>query len=669
MNVKIFIKDRAPVGVLSILLIIYLALCGWLIARDLSLVTRRTSYDVSPVIPLTAETSPGTIPQNRVDSEQDMNFDLTSLTAVGGSDKAKTITVGSIDKDSGFKFQLELDPRGAAIRKATFSEYDDRNHKNPQPLVILAPVGRGRDKELLPMANGRFVFVDQKLQLRLDKINWKTSRVVRGMDGSQKVEFEVLVKDAGTKDILKIKKSYKVMPDCYHLQCDIAVENLSESELKTRFDLQGPAGIGREDIRRDARKVIGGFVNTQGQVASEGLSVKDLKKATNIENRRLLYKDANYKFIWAAAVNKYFAAILRPVPEENKQRVDWVQEKIGDYYDPDGMVEGDETIGLMMRTSANLLAPAGQKGSTKIYPFQLFLGPKDRSLFEKNDLYRQLGFIQTIDFLACCCPAAIISPLAFGIISLMKWMHGFIYNYGIVIIILVFLVRIVLHPVTKKSQVSMGKFGKLAPKVEEIKKRYANNKAEMNKQIMALYKEQGVNPMLSFLPMMLQMPIWIALYSAIYASVDLRGAAFLPFWITDLSVPDALFRFSSITLPIFGRLDSFNLLPILLGVAMYFQQKMMPSQASAAASPQAAQQQKMMKIMMPLMFPLLLYKAPSGLNLYIMASTFAGVIEQYIIRKHMREKQQQQDQGMVAVTSKTGGKVKKKKPKPFYKQF
>jgi len=173
---------------------------------------------------------------------------------------------------------------------------------------------------------------------------------------------------------------------------------------------------------------------------------------------------------------------------------------------------------------------------------------------------------------------------------------------------------------------------------------------------------------MGFLPMMVQMPILIALWSAIYTSIDLRGAPFLPFWITDLSVPDALVRFSTVTVPLLGwKIDSLNLLPILMGVAMYLQQKLMPSQA--AASPQAAQQQKMMMIMMPLFLPLILYKGPSGVNLYFMTSTFAGVIEQHIIRKHIREKEQVESKGLVAATSKTGGKVKKKKPKPFYRTY
>jgi YidC/Oxa1 family membrane protein insertase len=156
------------------------------------------------------------------------------------------------------------------------------------------------------------------------------------------------------------------------------------------------------------------------------------------------------------------------------------------------------------------------------------------------------------------------------------------------------------------------------------------------------------------------------LWSAVYTSIDLRGAQFLPFWITDLSAPDALVRFSTVPIPLLGwKIDSLNLLPILMGIAFYLQQKMTPQQT--AADPQVAQQQKMMMIMMPLLFPLMLYKAPSGVNLYIMASTFAGVVEQYVIKKHIREKEEAELQGLVAVTSKTGGKVKKKKPKPFFR--
>ncbi|MHC4657709.1 MAG: membrane protein insertase YidC [Planctomycetota bacterium] len=600
------------------------------------------------------------------------------------------------DPDLGFKLQLELSSKGAAIRKATFSNgndngFDDRDYKNPQPLVILSPVGG----DILSMAVKQFVLVQHQKQFDLDKLSWKRVAVGEGYDGCQTAQFEAIIKDPAGEPVVRLTQTFKICVGSYQVDCDLVVENRTGGEQEVRFGLTGPVGIGREGIRGDMRKVVGGFfVTSKEEVVSsrKGIQSSFLGRKIGLKDATVEYQEAlrtgnrmqieeakknlrigrnlprRYKpadFLWAAATNKYFAAILRPVPGDGKIYCDWVVDKTGRFYNPDGderANSGDETVGVDFRIASSIAA-----NSSLVCKFQLYLGPKDKSLFDKNEQYKNLGFVQTIDFMGCCCPASIIRPLAFGILALMKWMYGFIHNYGVVIIILVFLFRLAIHPVTKKSQVSMSKMSKLAPKVEEIKKKYANNKAEMNKRMMALYKEQGASPIMGMLPMMVQMPIWIALWSAVYASVELRGAPFLPFWITDLSVPDALFRFGAVTLPLFGKLDSFNLLPILMGVAFYLQQKLMPSQA--ATSPQAAQQQKMMKIMLPLLFPLMLYKGPSGVNLYIMSSVFAGVFEQHIIRKHIREKEDAESKGLVAATSKTGGKVKKKKPKPFYRNM
>ena len=605
----------------------------------------------------------------------DVNSPVAQIKAVetvrfgAAASLARSVTLGSVDAKSGYKFRLELSSKGAAVRQAVFSGFTDCDYKNPQPLVILAPAREESSGEVLSLANTIFVFVGPQVQLHLDRLHWKSFDVETAGDGSRTARFEAIIKNEDTgSPAVKLAKTYKVVRDSYLLDCRIAIENLTDGEQKVQFGLAGPVGIGREDPSRDDRKVVAGFRDSQGQVVGVRLDTRKLIKARTVDDRRLVSGAAG--FLWAAIANKYFAAILVPVADEGKESCDWAADKTGWFYNPDGdkrADSGDETVGLDLKTAPVTLGPAGQAGSSKTYNFRLYLGPKDKSLFDKNEMYRKLGFVQTIDFMACCCPASIINPLAFGILAAMKWMHGFIGNYGVVIIIFVFLVRLALHPITKMSQVSMSKFSKLAPKAEEIKKKYADNKPEMNKQLMALYKEQGATPIMGLLPMMAQMPIWIALYSAIYASIDLRGAAFLPFWITNLSAPDSLVRVATITLPLFGKISSLNLLPILMGVAFYLQQKLMPSQAKAAATPEAAQQQKMMSVMMTVLFPLMLYRAPSGLNLYIMASTFAGVIEQFVIRRHIQKKEQAEAQGLVAVTSKTGGKVKKKKFKPFFR--
>jgi len=579
------------------------------------------------------------------------------FSAVGGN--PKTITLGSLDPNTGFKFLLDLTSRGAGIDKATLSEFDDRGHKNPQPLAILSPTVNLDGTPAFSMAN-RTLTLDNQLQFRLDKLDWITSDVETD-NNAQIARFEAIIKDKTTgQPAIKLTRTYLVSPGIYHIDCNLTIENVSPAEHKFQFELTGPAGIKKDDPRTDPRKTIAAFRDTRGEVISTILDISKLKKAATPENRQLIQHNAG--FLWAAITCKYFAAIVIPTPDANTNFCNWITDKSGWCANPDG----EETVGINLKTTAVTLAPAG----IKTFNFKLFLGPKDKSLFDKVPMYKNLSFVQTMDFMACCCPLAIIHPLAFGILWTMKWLYSFIPNYGIVIIILVLLVRLILHPLTRLSQVSMSKYAKFnaLPEVQEIRKQYGKNMMEMNRRIGEVQKKYGVShsaAVMGMLPTLVQMPIWIALYGAVYASIDLRGAQFLPFWITDLSAPDALFRFKAVVLPLFGTLDSFNLLPILMGVAFYLQQKLMPAQA--AADPQAAQQQKIMMFMMPVMFPMMLYTSPSGLNLYIMASVFGGVIEQYLIKKHIAKQEQLHAENLVPVTSKTGGKVKKQKPKPFFK--
>jgi YidC/Oxa1 family membrane protein insertase len=656
--------------ILVLIVVGFVAFCGWLVIESGPCENCRPERGPCILLQQTTATE-GKEGGNTAGAEKETFEEAESIGFRADHAPATSVKLGSTDSKSNYLLEVELVTKAGAIRSAVFSQFKDRDPNNPQPLQILSPVTRHDGSEVLSMANTSFVFVKQELELDLDELHWESLGVEKG-DGWQKGSFATVIKDSNYVPVVKLTKSYKITADSYLLDCDFTIENLTDSEQKVRFNLGGPTGLGKESFRSDMRQVIAGFRNKEGDVEPVGLDYKKLSKAKEVADRRLAKPGAN--FLWIAAINKYFAAIVVPVADEGKDFCDWVADKTGQFYNPDGderSNSGDETIGLDLKIATNTLAEAGRANSKKTYKFQFYLGPKDKSLFDKTQLYKELGFAHTITFMPCaCCPiTCIIHPIAFAILWLMKWMYGFIGNYGIVIIILVFLFRLVMHPITKKSQISMRKMTKLAPKAEEIKKKYANNKAEMNKQMMALYKEQGASPIMGFLPMMFQMPIWIALWSAVYASIDLRGAEFLPFWITDLSVPDAAYTFEKvIKLPWPDwRIESLNLLPLLMGLAFYLQQKLMPHQAGASANPQIAQQQKMMMIMMPLLFPLMLYKAPSGVNLYIMSSTFAGVFEQYFIRKHIREKEEAESKGLVAATSKTGGKVKKKKPKSFYK--
>jgi YidC/Oxa1 family membrane protein insertase len=207
---------------------------------------------------------------------------------------------------------------------------------------------------------------------------------------------------------------------------------------------------------------------------------------------------------------------------------------------------------------------------------------------------------------------------------------------------------VILHPITKKGQVNMLRMQKqmqrLAPKIEALKQQYGSDRQKFGQEQMRLYRDEGINPMtqmMGCLPMGLQMPIWIALYTMLNTTLELRHQPFV-LWIRDLAAPDALIQFGvdswvyrhSGWVPFLGPIDAFNLLPILLGITMYLQQRLMPKPASPTTSTDQQKQQQMMMNFMSVFMAFIFYNMPSGLNLYIGASSLFGAIEQWRIRQH-----------------------------------
>ena len=365
-------------------------------------------------------------------------------------------------------------------------------------------------------------------------------------DDTQIVRFEAIIKDKTTdKPAIKLIKTYRVTPKIYDLDCDLTVENLSSDEHKIQFELTGPAGIKRDDPRTDPRKAIAAFRDTKGEIVSTILAIDKLKKAATPEDRQLIQHNAG--FLWAAITCKYFAAIVIPTPDANMNFCNWITDKSGWSANPDGVRNYQASIS---KQQPSPLPRQEIKPSTSSCSSAPRINP---SSTKYRCTKTSASSIQWILWPAAA-RLAIIHPLAFGILWLLKWLYTFIPNYGIVIIILVLLVRLILHPLTRLSQVSMSKYAKFnaLPEVQEIRKQYGKNMMEMNRRIGEVQKKYGVShsaAIMGMLPTMVQMPIWIALYGAVYASIDLRGAQFLPFWITDLSAPDALFRFKAITCP------------------------------------------------------------------------------------------------------------------------
>ncbi|MHC4565832.1 MAG: YidC/Oxa1 family insertase periplasmic-domain containing protein, partial [Planctomycetota bacterium] len=452
---------------LTLVVVVYVLFCGWLVIETGLFDGSLRGGDGCILLQQTTATEPA--PAAGAPESDGTQLKAAKDVSYGANHAPdKTVTLGSADRTSGYKYAVELVSIGAAMRTATFSEFDDRDHKDPQQLVIISPI-QDAAGEILAMANRDFVFVDHGQRFPLDKLHWK---IVENETTVDTARFEATLKNEDTGEpVIKLTKTYRIRQDSYLLDCDITVENLGDVEQEVRFNMSGPGGFDREGFRTDNRKIVAGYRNSKNEIVSTSLSKKALAKAKKISERRP--KDPGGEFLWVATTNKYFAAIVVPLTDGGKP---WLADKAGRFYDPDGdprVDSGDETLGLDLGIDSNTLAATGQAGSSRTYKFQMYLGPKDKSLFDKNEQYNSLGFYHTIDFMGCCCPDWIIKPLAFGILWLMKVMYGIIPNYGVVIIILVFCMRLCMHPITKKSQVSMSKMSQLAPKAEEIKKKYA----------------------------------------------------------------------------------------------------------------------------------------------------------------------------------------------------
>jgi YidC/Oxa1 family membrane protein insertase len=209
--------------------------------------------------------------------------------------------------------------------------------------------------------------------------------------------------------------------------------------------------------------------------------------------------------------------------------------------------------------------------------------------------------------------------------SLLK-LHKVIPNYGLVIIVLSIFTKVLFYRLTHKSFKSMRDMQALQPRLQALKEKYKNDRQKISQETMKLYKEAGVNPLGGCLPMLLQMPVFIALFNVLRNTIELRQAPFVG-WINDLSQQDVLFRLP-VALPILG--SAVSVLPIAMGASMLLQSRIGGSIAGPESS---AAQSKMLQYMLPIVFTVLFYSMPSGLVIYWIVNTVLSVGQQYYINK------------------------------------
>jgi YidC/Oxa1 family membrane protein insertase len=271
---------------------------------------------------------------------------------------------------------------------------------------------------------------------------------------------------------------------------------------------------------------------------------------------------------WIAQEDKYFAAAIIPASP----------------------IEG---VNVWKETDS---AEIALKLKPQKHDFIFYAGPKE------YDRLKQLnaGFEHIVDF-------GWFTVVAMPLFWVLKFFYGFLGNYGWSIILLTIVTRIPFIPLMHKSQQSMKKMQKVQPMMAELKEKYKNDSAKMQKETMALYKKHKVNPIGGCLPMFLQVPVFIALYNVLLRAIELRGAPFI-LWITDLASKDPYF-----------------VLPIVMGLTMVLQQKMTPT----AMDPKQAK----MMMLMPIVFTFMFLTFASGLVLYWLVNNILGIAQQYIANK------------------------------------
>ena len=387
------------------------------------------------------------------------------------------------------------------------------------------------------------------------------------------------------------KKIFKFYGNKYTIGLDTDLTGLQNNSAANFYELSWNGGLlYTESFLKDDIFYSKAYAYSGGEF--ENLNVKSGKKkqSRSMGSTR-----------WTAIRTKYFAASFIP---ENPG--------IGYKLSGTGIpIQGNEFQKIF---TMHLLLPLNSPSHTTI-----FIGPLDYSIIK--GLSVNLEHIMTFGF-------KLIQPISKGILWTFIKLNTLIPNYGWVLIIFSILVKAVLSPLTNKSTRSMKEMQNLQPKIAALKEKYQNDPQKINAATMKLYKEHGVNPMGGCLPLLIQMPILIALFTVFRSTIELRHAPFI-LWITDLSAPDTIFTLP-FKIPIYGQ--NVNVLPLIMALTTVLQQKF--TTAAASNNPQ----QKMMMYFMPIMMFFLFNQFPSGLNLYYTLFNILSMIQQKFLQPKPKPK-------------------------------
>jgi YidC/Oxa1 family membrane protein insertase len=412
--------------------------------------------------------------------------------------------------------------------------------------------------------------------------------------------FEIESQDAAgvtfrySRKEITVRKAYTLDDDSYSFRLKLEVENGSRSPVAPEFGVEWPAvKANTQDFKDEAFVVF-----HDGKVRKH--PVRSLGRAgllgSIFKSGPVVDPEYNGEVDWAGIQTTYFLGVLLPDnPALARVKIETVK-------------AGDAGI-------ADISFPGVQlrSGQATDQQFRAYLGPKEEKRLERmgSDTVRSIdtGY-------------SWIKPLVLGFSWLLFALYSIIPNYGVAIIVLTVMVRVVTMPLTNRQMRSMERMRAVQPKVKALQEKHGDDRQKQSEEMMKLYRAEGVNPLGGCFPMLLQLPVFIGLFYALRSSIHLRHAPFVG-WINDLSAPETLFTIPGIEIPV-------RVLPLVMGVSMVVQQKITPT---ASADPAQA---RMMMTIMPVMMTVLFYQFPSGLVLYWFVSNVLAIAHQLLIGRRIR---------------------------------
>src|SRR4030043_1466014 len=445
--------------------------------------------------------------------------------------------------------------------------------KRPEPLDLV----NTREDKYLPLGltfNGSNLPLDE---------NWEVDKEqLRLLENGEKGQITF---SRSMDDGLKVLKRFKFNSDLYTIHLEVEVENISSKEITKHLGLEWIGEIELAKWAKEENKDFGlkcSFLRNQkvekkefGGAGASGCVPSCGSQKTTIEP---FENTARGDIKWFAFGGEYFAAVLIPPPSKEISLSIKVSEK--------EMLKANVITPLIS-------IPSQEKVNVA---YQIYLGPKDEDLLKALGV----GADKLVDF-------GWFTIVAKPLLWFLRLTHTVTKNYGVDIIILSILIKIIFLPLTQISMKSMKEMQKVQPEMTRLKEQFKNDKARLQQEIMLLYKRRKINPMRGCLPMLIQIPVFIALYNALQNSIEMRHAPFI-LWIMDLSAKDPI-----------------HITPIIMGATMVLQQKMTPTAADPA--------QAKIFMLRPIMFTFLFLNFPSGLVLYWMVTNILSIAHQYYMNK------------------------------------